>query len=146
MIFLGADHAGFELKEAIKWMLENLNIEFQDMGASKFNVEDDYPDFAKFVCEQVQKSANAKGILICGTGQGMAIAANKFDGIRASLAWDEKTVKSATEHNNANVLCLGGQVISEKVGVELVKLWLKTKFSEGERHIRRIEKIKSFEN
>ena len=88
MIFLGADHAGFELKESIKWMLENLKIEVQDMGASEFNVDDDYPDFAKSVCEQIQKSKKSKGILICGTGQGMTIAANNFAGLRASLAWD----------------------------------------------------------
>ncbi|MBR9682015.1 MAG: RpiB/LacA/LacB family sugar-phosphate isomerase [Candidatus Altiarchaeota archaeon] len=144
MIFIGSDHAGFEMKEAIKWHLENTETPFEDLGAHQFEVEDDYPDIAKVVCERIQKEGG-KGILVCGTGQGMTIAANKFRGIRASLCWNEATVKVAAEHNDANVIALPGRIISKEEGVKLVKLWLKTSFSKEERHNRRITKIKEFE-
>ncbi|MBR9680289.1 MAG: ribose 5-phosphate isomerase B [Candidatus Altiarchaeota archaeon] len=144
MIFVGADHAGFELKESIKKYLTTSEISFEDFGAHKLNEKDDYPDFAKLVCEKIQKESD-RGILICGTGQGMTIAANKFKGIRASLCWNEETVTVAAKHNDANVLCLPGRLISKELGVKLVKLWLNFEFSGEVRHNRRIEKIRGFE-
>jgi len=143
-LFLGADHAGFELKEAVKKMLERERREFEDLGAHDFDVDDDYPDFAKAVCEKIQKEGG-KGILICGTGQGMAITANKFPGIRASVCWNEKTIEVAAEHNKANIICLGGKILSKSEGMKLVKLWIKSEFTNEPRHIRRIKKIEAIE-
>ena len=139
-IFLGADHAGFKLKEAIKDTLRDC----EDLGAKQFDKHDDYPDFAKKVCRKIQKEGG-RGILVCGTGQGMAIAANKFKGIRASVCWNKETVTTAAEHNDANIICLPGKLLTEKEGIRLTGHWLGLRFSGEERHKRRLEKIKKIE-
>ncbi|HDR53409.1 MAG TPA: RpiB/LacA/LacB family sugar-phosphate isomerase [archaeon] len=143
-LFLGADHAGFELKQAIKWMLENSGYEVEDLGAMKFDVDDDYPDFAMKVAERI-RTEGGRGILVCGTGQGIAVAANKVPTIRAYTCWDEVTIKCAAEHGDASIICLGGRTLSTEAGVELVKLWLKLDFSNEDRHIRRIAKVNELE-
>jgi len=135
-IYIGADHAGFKLKEKIKKFLKNYKI--KDLGAFKYNKNDDYPDFAKKVANQVKKN-KIQGILICGTGQGMAITANKIKGIRAALCWNTKTAKQSKEHLNANILVLPAKTKNTK---KIINTWLNTKFTKEKRHIRRINKIK----
>ena len=141
-VFLGSDHAGFKLKESIKKFLEKKGHKFKDLGT---NSEEscDYPDYAKKVAKSVQKNKNDFGILICGTGTGTAITANKFKGIRAVQATNTFLAKMSREHNNANVLSLGARINSEKEALEMVDVFLNTAFSSDERHKRRVEKIES---
>ena len=139
-IYLGADHEGFQLKEKIKDYLDKNNIEYKDLGG-KGNKNDDYPDYAFKVAEKVSKNKNSRGILICGTGTGMVIAANKAKGIRAVVAYDSYSARASREHNNANILCLRGRNFPENKNLQLVKIFLNTKFSSKERHERRLRKI-----
>jgi len=141
MIYLGADHAGFYLKEELKKYLERLGYESDDLGNKKLDLEDDYPDFALKLAEKVVET-DGKGILICATGFGMAMAANKVKGIRAAVCWDDFTALQSREHNNANVLCLGSKIIDLETAKKIVRIWLETDFSDDERHVRRLEKIK----
>lgn len=144
LIYLGADHAGFSLKEKIKKYFDKIRIAYEDLGG-KGQKEDDYPDYAFKVAKSVAKNKNSKGILICGTGTGMAMAANKIKGIRAAVAYDKYSVKMAREHNNANILCLRGRNFLDNKNLELVKIWLKDKFNNKVKHKRRIRKIDNFE-
>lgn len=140
MIAIGCDHGGFELKLEIIKMLKDQNIEFIDFGChSKESV--DYPVYAKRVCESVLSNESDKGILICGTGIGISIAANKIKGIRAALCSDCYTASVTREHNDTNVLCLGGRVIGVEVAKKIVETFLATDFSNEERHIKRIQQI-----
>lgn len=145
MIYLGADHAGYKLKEEIKKYLAKLRFSFEDLGAESLNPRDDYPDFAKKVAEKVTKSLKHKGIIICGTGLGSCIAANKVRGVRAISAWNTETARQSREHLNANVLCLGGKVQVTEKAKKIVKIWLETEFSGRQRHLRRIKKIGKIE-
>ncbi|MBL7155282.1 MAG: ribose 5-phosphate isomerase B [Candidatus Portnoybacteria bacterium] len=144
MIYLGADHAGFHLKEELKKYLEELGYEYKDLGNKQLEPKDDYPDFAFVVAEKIVVSQE-KGILICATGFGMAMAANKIKGIRAAVCWDEFTALQSREHNDANILCLGGKVIDLETTKKIVRIWLETEFTGEERHVRRLEKIKDIE-
>jgi len=142
-IAIGSDHAGFELKETIKVFLKEKGIEVKDFGThSEERV--DYPDYAIPLAESVANGEEDFGILICGTGIGMSIAANKVKGIRASLCSDVYSAHSAREHNNANVLCLGGRVLGKELAKEIVDKWLSSSFLEG-RHKRRVDKIMNYE-
>ena len=137
--FIGADHAGVDFKAFVKGLFEARGHEVIDMGpATKDRV--DYPDFAAKVCEQVIANEGSKGILICGSGIGMSMAANKFDGIRAALCHNEYSAKMAREHNDANVLCLGERVSGQGMVEAIVDAWLSNSF-EGGRHEGRVEKI-----
>ena len=138
-IYLGSDHAGFKLKEKIKKWLNKQKIPFEDLGNLKYDPKDDYPDFAKKVARKVAKTKSL-GVLICGTGQGMCIAANKIKGIIAAYCYDKKTAKHAKEHLNANIICMGG--INQRTAKNIVQTWLKTKVSQEPRHIRRLNKIR----
>ena len=138
-ISLGADHAGFRAKEAIKRHLESSGYNVEDFGTwSEDSV--DYPDFAIRVAHSVIDGGNTTGILVCGTGIGMAIAANKVGGIRAAVAHDATTAQMSREHNDANVLCVGARVATETQIVEIVSSFLSAKFAGG-RHERRVNKI-----
>lgn len=140
---IGCDHAGFGLKEEIIGVLNSLNIEFFDCGTK--NTESvDYPDFGAQVAELVSSDKVEKGILICGTGIGMSMVANKFPNIRASLCNDLFTAKMSRLHNDANILVLGGRIIGSDLAKEIVRVWLATPF-EGNRHLRRINKIRALE-
>lgn len=141
MIYLGADHAGFKLKEKIKIFLDSEKIKYTDLGAFNYDKLDDYPDYAKKVCKKLLKEKNSKGILICGTGQGMCIAANKFKGIIASPVFNVETAEHAKKDNNARIICLGSKFVDEELARKIIKKWLKTKFGRG-RHLRRLNKIK----
>ncbi|NOY77994.1 MAG: ribose 5-phosphate isomerase B [Calditrichaeota bacterium] len=138
-IAVGSDHAGFELKEAIREYLESLNLSVKDFGT--FTTDSvDYPDFAYAVASAVAKGEFDRGILICGTGIGMSIVANKVKGIRAAECTTSYLAEMSRRHNNANVLTLGGRVLSAEEAQTIVRVWLETPF-EGGRHQRRIDKI-----
>jgi len=140
MIGLGCDHGGFELKGEIIKYLEKNNIEYKDYGTySKQST--DYPIYAKAVAEAVVNGVCEKGILICGTGIGMSISANKIKGIRAALCHDVFSAKATREHNDANILALGARVIGTGHAIEIVNAFLNTDFSNDERHKRRIAMI-----
>mgnify|MGYP001601236325 CR=1 FL=1 len=139
-VFLGADHAGYQLKEKIKKELAKKNIKFKDLGTNSTE-SCDYPDYAKAVAKRVQKEKGSIGVLICGTGTGTAITANRFKGVRAVQATTEYLTKMAREHNNANVISLGAQVVSEKDALHFVDVFLNTSFSKEERHTKRVKKI-----
>ncbi len=145
-IILGADHAGFELKEEIKKFLKNEGYEVQDEGAHEYDELDDYPDFVIPAARKVAKE-NAKGVIFGGSGQGEAIAANKVNGIRAAVYYGGglELVELSRLHNNANILSLGARFMAKEHAVEAVKLWLSTDFKGEERHVRRINKIKKIE-
>jgi ribose 5-phosphate isomerase B len=142
-IAIGSDHAGFELKERIKKYLEKLGYDYKDFGTD--NTESvDYPDYALKVAEAVAKKEYDRGILICGSGIGMCMAANKVPEIRAAFCPTVELAKLSREHNDANVLTFGARIIDEKTAKDIVKVWLKTEFA-GERHLRRVNKIKEIE-
>ena len=142
-IFVGADHAGFKLKEEIKKYLLSKGYEVEDKGAHSFDPEDDYPDFIVPVAKAVAKTPNSKGIIFGASGQGEAIVANKIKGIRAALYYGNniEIVKLSRTHNNANILSIGARFLSKGQAIEAVELWLSTNFSNEERHIRRVKKI-----
>ena len=143
MIAIGCDHGGFELKEHIKKHLEAIGEEYKDYGTySEDSV--DYPDCAAPVCEAVQDGTADKGILICGTGIGISIAANKHKGIRAALCSDVYSATMTKVHNNANIICMGGRVIGRELAFMIVDAWLNAEF-EGGRHEQRIAKIHKIE-
>lgn len=146
-IFIGSDHAGFDSKEKIKRYLEIKRIEYEDLGAKKYEKRDDYPDYAFKVAERVAKDRGkrALGILICGTGSGMMIAANKVPGARAVTAYDSYSAKMSRLHNNANILCLRGRDFPFNKIKKIMNIWLKTEFSSDERHKRRLKEIESYE-
>lgn len=138
-IAIGSDHGGFELKAKIAEYLKSKGIEIKDFGTFT-NESCDYPVFAKEVATEVANGSFNRGILICGTGIGVSIVANKIKGIRAALCFDTFCAKMSREHNNANILCLGQRVLSQDLALEIVDIWLKTDF-EGGRHQRRVDLI-----
>jgi ribose 5-phosphate isomerase B len=142
-IGLACDHGGFELKEEIKTFLKSFGIEPIDLGTSS---EDsvDYPDYGALVAEKISRGELEKGILICGTGIGMSIVANKFPKVRAALVNDLYSSRCAREHNDANILIIGGRIVGKDLAKEIVKVWLETPFAGG-RHKRRLEKIEALE-
>jgi len=142
-IVIGADHAGFEDKEKIKQQLDELGVEYEDVGTNSAESVD-YPIYAGKVAEKVSKGDFEQGILVCGSGNGMQIAANKFRGVRAALAWSAETARLARQHNDANVLSVPARMISPEEVSKIIKSWLDTEF-EGGRHKRRIEEISEFE-
>jgi len=145
MIYSGADHGGLSVKEKIKGLLDELKIEYQDLGNLKFEPLDDFPDFALAVARKVAET-KGKGILFCTNGLGMCIVANKIKGIRAVVPTTKKTAQQSREHLDANVLCLGEHVISFRNVKKIIKIWLETDFFGKERYIRRLDKVKKIEN
>ncbi|MEW6066730.1 MAG: ribose 5-phosphate isomerase B [Nitrospirota bacterium] len=140
---IGCDHAGFELKKEIISVLNNLGIEFIDYG-TEGSESVDYPDFGERVSEAVSSGKVDRGILICGTGIGMSIVANKFPGVRASLCNELYTAKMSRLHNDANILVVGGRIVGKDLAKEIVKVWVNTTF-DGGRHADRLKKIMHIE-
>ena len=138
-VVIGSDHGGFHYKEAVTDYLKARNIEFIDLGTHT-RESCDYPEIAKAVAQKVVSGEYNRGLLICGTGIGMSIAANKVKGIRAALCSDTYSARVSRAHNNANILCLGERVIGEHLALDIVDIWLKTGF-EGGRHKRRVDMI-----
>ena len=142
-IAIASDHAGYIEKERIKPVLDELGIQYEDLGPpSPESV--DYPDYARKVGEEVALGNVDQGLLVCGSGTGMAIAANKVPGVRAAVAWNEETARLARQHNDANVLSLGARVTPPEELPRIVRAWFNAKF-EGGRHERRVEKIREIE-
>ena len=138
-IFISSDHAGYKLKEAIKLHLTKKKLSFQDMGPYNDN-RVDYPAFAHKVARRVKLKKNNFGILVCGSGTGMAISANKIKGIRAAVCYNATSTRLSRQHNNANIIALGARLTKKSLSLQLVELFLKTKF-EGGRHSKRVKKI-----
>ena len=142
IIYIGSDHAGFKLKESIKSYLQKKGYDVDDKGTFRYDAEDDYPDFIRPVAESVSKNRDSLGIILGGSGQGEAIAANRFPGVRAALYYGgpEEIIKLSRQHNNANILSLGARFLNEKEAFNSVEIWLNTSF-DGGRHARRTQKI-----
>lgn len=144
MIYLGADHRGYKLKERVKEWLEEWEVEYRDLGNDKYDKDDDYTEFALKVAEKVA-GGGGRGILLCGSGVGVSIVANKVKGVRAALCTSEKQARKSREDDDVNVLCLSSDLVSEETNKKIVKMFLDTVFSSSERYIRRIGKIKKYE-
>ncbi|WP_246944464.1 ribose 5-phosphate isomerase B [Bacillus pinisoli] len=142
-VAIASDHGGINIREEIKKLMEEMNISFVDLGC-ECSTSVDYPDYALPVAEMVAKGEVDRGILICGTGIGMSIAANKVQGIRCALVHDMFSAKATREHNDSNVLAMGERVIGPGLAREIAKIWLTTDY-EGGRHANRVEKITSYE-
>jgi ribose 5-phosphate isomerase B len=142
-VFIASDHGGFKLKQEIYAFLTDLNFFVEDLGPMDTTAVD-YPDYAVLVSNKVLENQNSLGILLCGTGIGMSISANKIKGIRAALCSETVSAKFAREHNQANVLCMGARIIGPIMAQEIVKTFLNTQF-EGGRHISRVQKIQKLE-
>jgi len=143
-IALGADHAGFDYKERIKELLKSLGYEFKDFGT--FSTEStDYPDYAHLVAVAISTGGIERGILVCGTGIGMSITANKHNGVRAAVVESVEAARLSRQHNNANILCLGARITPWDRCIDIIKIFLTTDF-EGGRHERRVEKIHTLTN
>ena len=140
-IYLGADHAGYEAKEALKSFLAEQGHTVDDLGATKLDPDDDYPQFAHAVAEKVAADPDSRGILLCGNGQGVCIAANKVAGIRAISSWNPEHAKTTRTDDDANVLCLAARHLDQATIEAIVTTWLATPFSNEPRHVRRIQAI-----
>ncbi len=144
-IVLGADHAGFEMKQDLVSYVRGLGHEVLDVGTSSSNVPDDYPDFAEAVGAALRDGRAERGVLICGSGVGVSVAANRIPGIRAGICHDTYSAHQGVEHDDMNVLVLGSRIIGPELARELVRHFLAAKFSGEERHVRRLGKVKAIE-
>lgn len=145
-IFLGADHRGFELKEKLKEWLLTKGYEVHDLGAYRLDPADDYPDFAVAVAEKVSEDAAAnRGVLLCGSGVGMDVAANKVRGVRATVVWSTDAAEHARSRDNANVVSLAADWTPPDMAREIVRVFLETEFGQAERDVRRLKKIAEIE-
>ncbi|HWA64485.1 MAG TPA: RpiB/LacA/LacB family sugar-phosphate isomerase [Candidatus Paceibacterota bacterium] len=145
MVFIGADHRGFKLKEALKDYFDEMGIEHEDMGAFEYDETDDFPQFAKSVAEQIHEPED-RGIVICGSGVGVDEVANKIPGVRAGLAMNREQIKAARHDDDINVLALAADFTSEEDAKAIVKVFLGTEFSGEERHKRRINQIEEIDD
>lgn len=145
-IYIGADHRGFELKNILKENLRLHNYEVIDLGAYEFNPDDDYVDIALKVAKEVSKNKNSKGILLCGSGIGVCITANKVKGIRAGCSENLEIIKKAREDDDINILCLPADFLSKEEAFALVDVFLNTEFKSQEKYLRRLRKIYRYEN
>lgn len=140
-IFLASDHAGFHLKEKIEAYLSKLGYDVEDVGNKELDPDDDYPQFAYAATTKVLGEDDARALLICGSGQGMCIAANRVRGIRASICWDETSARETRNDNDSNVLCVPARVLGTDEALKVIDTWLKTPFSDAARHKRRLNEI-----
>lgn len=144
-VAIGADHAGYELKDHLGALLEDAGYRVLDLGTGGPDSVD-YPDFARAVGEAVQDGRAWRGLVVCGSGAGACIAANKLHGIRAALAHDTYSAHQAVEHDDANVLCLGARIVGVALAEEIVRAWVGAEFSGDERHARRLAKVQAIED
>lgn len=145
MIYIGSDHRGFTFKEKLKGLLGEWGHKYEDVGPFEYDKDDDYPDFAEKVARKVAVENGNRGILICGSGIGVCIAANKMTNVRAGTMSSSEQVEASVSDEDTNVLCLSADYIEEAKNIEIAKKFLETKFSGEERHARRVEKIKNLE-
>ncbi len=144
-IAIAADHGGYPLKQPLAELIRSLGHEVLDLGAHEFDPKDDYPDFARYVGQAIQHGQANRGVLLCGSGVGACVAANKQRGVRAAVCHDTYSAGQGVEHDDMNVLCLGSRIIGESLAFELVKAFVGAKFSNEERHARRLEKVNAIE-
>ncbi len=144
-VAIGADHGGFPLKAELVAQIRDLGHQVQDMGARILDAADDYPDFAKAVAQAVAAGQAERGIVVCGSGVGGSVAANKVAGVRAAVCHDTYSAHQGVEHDDMNVLCLGARVVGAELARELVAAFLSARFSGEERHLRRLNKVKAME-
>ena len=145
-IAIGADHAGYSLKTPLVTLLQSRNDEVIDVGAHSYDPEDDFPDFAKLVADVVSSNQADRGIIVCGSGVGASVAANKVPGIRAAVCHDSYSAHQGVEHDDLNVLCLGSRIVGEAVAFELVTSFLNARFIDRGKYRRRLDKIIDIEN
>ena len=146
MLYIASDHGGFEMKQELAKYLKSKKIVFTDLGPKKYSPADDYPEFAAKVATKVSKEpAKNKGILLCRSGQGVCFVANKFKNVRAALSWNEHVAKAARIDDDVNILCLPADYISPETAMNIVRVWLNTKFSFGQRHIKRLKEVQQLE-
>ena len=145
-IVMGSDHAGFELKNELKALVESLGHEVNDVGALEYDAQDDYPDFAEKLAIELMEGRADRGILLCGSGIGASIAANKFPGIHAANCEDYYSAHQGVEHDKMNVLVMGGRIIGGAVASDMVRGYLAAEFSGDPRHVRRTGKVKAIED
>ena len=145
VVYIGSDHRGFELKKNLITFLKDHGYSVIDVGPYTYDPDDDYPDYAEKACKEILAS-KGKGVLICGSGNGMVRTANKIKGIYAALCWDEDSAKASMQDGDTNVLCLSASATNTETAEKIVKAWLTTPFSGLERHKRRIDKVKKIES
>jgi ribose 5-phosphate isomerase B len=147
MLYIASDHGGYKLKEHLKKFLLKEKLKFVDLGPKKYRAEDDYPDYAKAVAQKVSRNPmRDSGLLICRSGQGVCIAANKFKNVRAALVWNTGEAKMSRNDDMSNILCLPSDYVAPHAAENIVDTWLNTPYSEEERHMRRVKKIFELEN
>ena len=146
ILAISADHGGFSMKEALLHWLNDQDYDVLDLGAIEFNPDDDYTDFAQAVCMKISSGDARRGIIICGSGVGACVTANKFKGVRASVCHDTYSAHQGVEHDDLNVLCLGARVIGLELAKEIITAFLSARFSQKERYLRRLKKIIALEN
>jgi ribose 5-phosphate isomerase B len=144
-IVIACDHGGYPLKSPLIELMRGLGHEVLDLGAHELDAQDDYPDFARYVGQAIQHSQADRGVLLCGSGVGASIAANKQDGVRAAVCHDTYSAAQGVEHDNMNVLCLGARIVGQAVALELVRAFVSAHFTDVERHVRRLEKVNAIE-
>ncbi len=140
-IAIGGDHAGFDLKENLKRLLKEKGYQCDDLGAETFDPQDDYPEFGRKVAKAVASGEYDRGIIMCGTGMGISISANKVPGVRAAVCYSTDMARISRAHNDANVLALGGRIVAKELALDIATTWLETEFSGEERHARRIRQL-----
>jgi ribose 5-phosphate isomerase B len=144
-VVIGADHAGYEMKKQLTGLIQKLGHTVHDVGTFEPGKPDDYPDFAILVSQEILSGNAERGILVCGSGVGVSVAANKFRGIRAGLCHDHYSAHQGVEHDDMNVLVLGARIIGPMMAEDVAEAFLQAKFSGEERHVRRLEKVKGIE-
>ncbi len=144
-IAVACDHGGWALKEPVIQVLKQMGHEVLDLGAHEYDASDDYPNFARYIGQAIQHQQAERGVLICGSGVGACVAANKIRGVRASVCHDVYSAHQGVEHDDMNVLCLGARIVGVALAEELVRAFVNARFSNEERHVRRLEKVKAIE-
>lgn len=145
-IAIACDHGGFVLKEPLMDVLKNLGVKVLDLGAHRHDPGDDYPDFARYVGQAIQHTQAQRGVLVCGSGVGVSVAANKLPGVRAAVCHDTYSARQGVEHDDMNVLCLGARIVGDELARDLVCAFVQAKFSGKERHQRRLDKVIAIES
>ena len=144
-IAVACDHGGFPLKQELVKLIEQLGHETVDLGAHQYDKDDDYPDFARYLGQAIQHGQAERGVLLCGSGVGASIAANKLKGVRAAVCHDAYSAHQGVEHDSMNVLCLGARIVGDELAKDLVREFLDAKFTGAARHMRRLEKVNGME-
>ena len=144
-IAIAADHGGFPLKASLAGVIRGLGHEVLDLGAHELDSGDDYPDFARYVGQAIQHGQAERGVILCGSGVGAAVAANKMKGVRASVCHDAYSAAQGVQHDDMNVLCLGARIVGDEVAKLLVEAFVEAKFTGEARHLRRLEKVQAIE-